>query len=108
MWCRSHLWVELKNAPLIYRDWCSYCVAAGMDMSIKVRYFASLGERFGRSESNLEFKHAMTVCEVWQQDTSGLPMPDNVLAAINMDYALPEDSVQDGDEVAFFPPVTGG
>ncbi|CAG7856318.1 hypothetical protein MCAMS1_00755 [biofilm metagenome] len=77
-------------------------------MSIKVRYFASLGERIGRSEGNLEFKPALTVSDVWQQDTSGAPMPDNVLAAINMEYALPADRVQDGDEVAFFPPVTGG
>jgi sulfur-carrier protein len=77
-------------------------------MSIKVRYFASLGERLGRSESHLEFKQALTVSDVWQQDTSGLPMPDNLLVAINMDYALPEDWVQDGDEVAFFPRVTGG
>jgi molybdopterin synthase sulfur carrier subunit len=77
-------------------------------MSIKVRYFASLGERLGRSESDLEFKQVLTVSDVWQQDTSGLPMPDNILVAINMDYALPGDRVQDGDEVAFFPPVTGG
>jgi molybdopterin converting factor small subunit len=30
------------------------------------------------------------------------------LAAVNMDYAELNDKVSDGDEVAFFPPVTGG
>ena len=35
-------------------------------------------------------------------------MPDNVLAAVNMVYAGLDAVVQDGDEVAFFPPVTGG
>ncbi|MDD1617761.1 MAG: hypothetical protein CG439_2829, partial [Methylococcaceae bacterium NSP1-2] len=33
---------------------------------------------------------------------------NNVLAAVNMDYVSLDYNVQDGDEVAFFPPVTGG
>lgn len=77
-------------------------------MSIKVRYFASLGERLGRTESNLEFISGMTVKDVWRQETSDMPMPDNILAAVNMEYAKLDDAVKDGDEVAFFPPVTGG
>jgi sulfur-carrier protein len=77
-------------------------------MSIKVRYFASLGEQVGRSESELTFSQAMTVRDVWQLDTIEKPIPDNVLVAINMEYADLDIQVQDGDEVAFFPPVTGG
>ena len=77
-------------------------------MSIKVRYFASLGERVGRSEGNLESTQAMTVRDVWRLDTSGKPMPDNLLAAVNMEYAELDFEVKEGDEVAFFPPVTGG
>jgi sulfur-carrier protein len=77
-------------------------------MSIKVRYFASLSEQVGRSESVLVFSQAMTVRDVWQLDAIEKPIPDNVLAAINMEYASLDVQVQDGDEVAFFPPVTGG
>jgi sulfur-carrier protein len=77
-------------------------------MSIKVRYFASLGEQVGRSESELTFSQAMTVREVWQLDAIEKLIPDNVLAAVNMEYADLDAQVQDGDEVAFFPPVTGG
>jgi molybdopterin synthase sulfur carrier subunit len=77
-------------------------------MSIKVRYFASLGERLGRSENDLEFSQGMSVNDVWVLATSGAPMPDNVLTAVNLEYADLEAQVQDGDEVAFFPPVTGG
>ncbi len=77
-------------------------------MSIKVRYFASLGEGLGRSESLLAFSQGMTVSDVWRNDTEGKPMPNNLLAAVNMEYAKLDDPVQDGDEVAFFPPVTGG
>jgi len=35
-------------------------------------------------------------------------LPDNALTAINMEYVKPDATVKDGDEVAFFPPVTGG
>ena len=34
--------------------------------------------------------------------------PGVIRAAVNQDYAQPEDPVRPGDEVAFFPPVTGG
>jgi len=36
------------------------------------------------------------------------PLPDNVLAARNMEYVKVDCTLADGDEVAFFPPVTGG
>ncbi len=36
------------------------------------------------------------------------PLPPNMLTAVNMEYAEPTQIVRDGDEVAFFPPVTGG
>jgi len=35
-------------------------------------------------------------------------MPDNTLCAVNQSQADAQFSVRDGDEVAFFPPVTGG
>ena len=34
--------------------------------------------------------------------------PKQVRAAVNQDFAGPGDPVGPGDEVAFFPPVTGG
>jgi molybdopterin synthase sulfur carrier subunit len=35
-------------------------------------------------------------------------LPPNLLMAVNMEYARADDVVKDEDEVAFFPPVTGG
>ncbi|WP_174626088.1 MoaD/ThiS family protein [Candidatus Methylobacter favarea] len=77
-------------------------------MSIKVRYFASLKESLGRAEDDLEFSGPATVKEVWERANAGKPLPDHILAAVNMDYAQLNNAVRDGDEVAFFPPVTGG
>ncbi|MCX7103650.1 MAG: MoaD/ThiS family protein [Methylococcales bacterium] len=77
-------------------------------MSIKVRYFASLKEKVGRSEDTLTYSNPMTVYDVWHCANIGTEIPENILAAVNMDYASLDFVIVDGDEVAFFPPVTGG
>ena len=75
-------------------------------MSIKIRYFASLKERLGRSDDNFN-EAGLSAGEIWQKVTQQ-SLPDNVLIAVNMEYADKDYIVQDGDELAFFPPVTGG
>lgn len=77
-------------------------------MSIRVRYFASLKETMGRSEDLIAFENIATVQDVWSAVNQQQKIPENVLAAVNMNYVQANDPVQDGDEVAFFPPVTGG
>jgi sulfur-carrier protein len=77
-------------------------------MSINVQFFASLREQVGHSQASLDYSQGLTVATVWQHTSSGIAMPDNTLCAINMEYVKPDATVSDGDEVAFFPPVTGG
>ncbi|RMD71266.1 MAG: molybdopterin converting factor subunit 1 [Gammaproteobacteria bacterium] len=77
-------------------------------MAIQVRYFASLKERMGKGEDRLSGQEAQTVAEVWIRVSGGEPLPPHLLMAVNQEYATPDHPVQDGDEVAFFPPVTGG
>jgi len=77
-------------------------------MSIKVRYFASLKETVGRSEDELQVLSPISARKVWQELHPELPMPETLLAAVNMEYANLDVAVSDGDELAFFPPVTGG
>ena len=77
-------------------------------MTVHVRYFASLCDRVGRVEDRLDVADGLTVAGVWAALHREMPLPPNVLAAVNMEYAGLEHAVRDGDEVAFFPPVTGG
>lgn len=79
-----------------------------MAVAIKIRYFASLKENLGRDSDNLDFIDAISVKDVWACAVSTERMPDNTLVAVNMEYVTLEHQVLDGDEVAFFPPVTGG
>ena len=76
-------------------------------MSITVRFFASIRERLGKDQDHVECQGISTVLDVWDKCTQ-TPFPENVLAAVNMEYVKPDRPVRDGDEVAFFPPVTGG
>lgn len=75
---------------------------------ITLRYFASLRETLGRSTEQLEFFESQTVLSVWKLANPDIPLPDNTLAAVNMDYVPLTHFVKNCDEVAFFPPVTGG
>ncbi len=77
-------------------------------MTINVQFFASLREQLGKQQETLECDTPLDVLSVWSQASGGLPIANNTLCAINMEYVKTDALVQDGDEVAFFPPVTGG
>jgi molybdopterin synthase sulfur carrier subunit len=81
-------------------------------MSIKVLYFASLREEVGRSSDAFDYpadlNAKMNIEQLWQQATGQASFPEHLLVAVNQEYTDSKASVSDGDEVAFFPPVTGG
>ena len=80
-------------------------------MTIKVLYFASLREEIGRSADELEISNdqlPIGVTKLWQLVTSQNSFPENILIAVNQEYTDQHANINDGDEVAFFPPVTGG
>jgi molybdopterin synthase catalytic subunit len=72
---------------------------------ITVRLFAGLRERAGTAR--LELDDVTRVGEVWAKLGLG-DEPGGLLYAVNRAYAGPDDALQDGDEVAVIPPVSGG
>jgi len=74
-------------------------------MRVTVRLFAGLRERAGYGERELE--DVGRVGDVWPRLQLG-PEPAGLLYAVNREYSAPERELQDGDEVAVIPPVSGG
>ena len=74
-------------------------------MAITIKYFASLREAMGASGLTLQGDNIRTVADIISQLSE---LPENTLIAVNQEYATPATEVVAGDEVAFFPPVTGG
>src|SRR5919201_5474139 len=76
-------------------------------MKVTVRLFAGLRERAGTGERELELPGRARVSDVW--DSLGLgDEPAGLLYAVNRDYAPADRTLEDGDEVALIPPVSGG
>ncbi len=80
-------------------------------MNIRIRYFASLKERLGRHEETREVPGGTSpralLREVLESAGAGDYAPP-VVFAVNLAYVSGEESLSDGDEVAFLPPVSGG
>jgi molybdopterin synthase catalytic subunit/molybdopterin converting factor small subunit len=72
---------------------------------ITVRLFAGLRERAGTAR--LEVDDVTRVGDVWAKLGLG-DEPGGLLYAVNREYAGPDDPLNDGDEVALIPPVSGG
>lgn len=81
-------------------------------MGIRVLFFASLAEIAGTRETNVDAADFPDVASVFNRFAKEFPAlekyRESVLFALNTDFAQPDSPVRDGDEVAFFPPVSGG
>lgn len=83
---------------------------------MRILYFALLRERVGMAEEAVTPPDSVqTVAQLltWLRGRSdgheaALANAALVRVAVNQDYAGPEHPVRAGDEVAIFPPVTGG
>jgi molybdopterin converting factor subunit 1 len=79
---------------------------------IKVLLFARLREIVGHESVELSHGGVHTVRDVWSALQKSYPLPDDfqksLLFAVNQEFASPETRVKEGDEVAIFPPVSGG
>lgn len=79
-------------------------------MQVRVLYFGVLRERFGKGGESAEFVDGVTVADVLNVYRERGPAFawDSIAVAVNREYARADTVLQDGDEVALLPPVSGG
>jgi MoaE-MoaD fusion protein len=82
-------------------------------MQINVLFFATIRNLIGQKRLTIELEdNANTIAHVRQEIINRYPaVTDNIkiaLTAINEEFSFNNDTIKDGDEVAFFPPVSGG
>ncbi|GAC30621.1 molybdopterin converting factor subunit 1 [Brumicola pallidula] len=80
---------------------------------INIRFFAILRERLGVDSLAYEYSDEKTVNDIKQNiiargEPWTLLAEQDVLIALNQTLTSASARVNDGDEIAFFPPVTGG
>ncbi len=82
---------------------------------IRILFFARLREQLGVGELEMSATEAGATVEELRgrlqargEDWSRALGADNLLCAVNQQQARGSDAISSGDEVAFFPPVTGG
>jgi molybdopterin converting factor subunit 1 len=83
-----------------------------LPMKIRVLYFAYCRDVMGKDSEWLILDDSARVSDVLAKCSAGSPAFDplkrNLLVAVNQEYARPDQPLADGDEVALFPPVSGG
>jgi molybdopterin synthase catalytic subunit/molybdopterin converting factor small subunit len=76
-------------------------------MRVRVRLFAGLRERVGMGENELELPEGARARDVWDVLQLG-PEPAGLAYAVNRQYVDRDHGLEDGDELAIIPPVSGG
>jgi len=76
-------------------------------MKVQVNFFASIRERIGKSQCEMNLHIDATVSDLWSAFEQNTELK-HTLCSVNHEYASLNHVLRDGDEVAFFPPVTGG
>jgi len=85
-------------------------------VKVKVLFFAALREQLGTAGEEIELPSSVGTVAALRGYLRGrggaweLALADGKLVrmAVNQDMAQPSAAIKAGDEVAFFPPVTGG
>ena len=81
-------------------------------MTIEVLLFARLRELVGHERVVLRRQELFTVRDVWDALRAQYPQVDgfrkSLLVSVNQEFAGWDTAVREGDELAFFPPVSGG
>ena len=81
---------------------------AFITMIIVVKYFASISDVVGKTSEKIDIKQDNTAGDVWSDVSKNIKYTGTVKVAVNHKYVDMNYILKENDEVAFFPPVTGG
>lgn len=81
-------------------------------MRVRLRFFATLRERAGIAEAVRELPGPTRVGDLWdlirREHARLADYRGRIAFAVNQEYVDSTYTLQDNDEVAFIPPVSGG
>ncbi len=81
-------------------------------MNVEIHFFASIREAVGTASLEWKPRGQLTVSDLFEEIVKQHPaiaaFRSSVLFAVNEGYVTPKYSLQEGDRVAFLPPVSGG
>lgn len=84
----------------------------GDEVKFSIHLFASLKERVGASLISIEVSQPATVSDLLAEVVRQYPMVQpylkTTLISVNREFAGPSLPISPGDEIALFPPVSGG
>ncbi len=85
-------------------------------MTVKIRYFAWVRERVGKTDEEIDLPPGITTVGdlmTWlakrgEEYAHAFDNPKVIRAAIDRSHVRPETAIAGAREIAFFPPMTGG
>ncbi len=81
-------------------------------MRVRVLFFGILKDLVGETQGDFDFPEGASLDTVFQSFAARFPqlrqMAPSIVVARNREFAAPTVLIQEGDEVAFLPPVSGG
>jgi molybdopterin converting factor subunit 1 len=81
-------------------------------MKVRAKFFAAIKDIVGTSEIELELPDGITAGELFQsycqKHTPLIRYANNTMISVNLEFVPPETHLNEGDEIAFIPPVSGG
>ncbi len=81
-------------------------------VSVTAKFFASIREVVGQGKLNKEIKQGTTASNLWVELCDEYPglkeLENQIIIAVNKDTGKKDKVLEDGDEIAFLPPVSGG
>jgi MoaE-MoaD fusion protein len=81
-------------------------------INVRVLFFGAARDAAGHNETELTLRGPVDSAGAFEQVLTAYPdlrrFGHSLLFAVNQEYARPDQEVRDGDELAVFPPVSGG